>query len=171
MTPSFPLSFCCTLTNHLFGSCLPPLSTEADGDSHRDIASTLGLQGGFLFPQVKMGESDLGSHNSKSAFCDLPSLMNITKETQEESYSATCSGLLWIYLDIFVLLLDDNVNVRNCRNKCRENYSDYSLLFSMVDTCYRWLYIFKLIKIKCNKKFSPSVTVGTLQMISNHMWL
>lgn len=36
--------------NHLFGSCLLPLITEADGDSLRDRTSTLGLQGGFLFP-------------------------------------------------------------------------------------------------------------------------
>lgn len=47
-------SLFCTMINHLFGNCLLPLITEADGDSHRDSASRLGLQGGFLFPQEKM---------------------------------------------------------------------------------------------------------------------
>lgn len=55
VTPQFPPSFFCTLINHLFGTCLLPLIAEADGDSCGDSASTLVLQGGFLFPQVAMG--------------------------------------------------------------------------------------------------------------------
>lgn len=39
--------------SHLFGSCFLPSTSEADGDLLRDSASTLGVQGGFLFQQAK----------------------------------------------------------------------------------------------------------------------
>lgn len=73
--------------------------------------------------------------------------MNLTKETQEESYSATQSRLLGIYLDIFVLFLDENVNLRNCRIRCRDNYSDHPLLSNMIAASHKWLFRFKLMKI------------------------
>lgn len=47
-----PLFFS-TEISHLFGSCFLPFTSEADGDLLRDSASTLGLQGGFLFQQAK----------------------------------------------------------------------------------------------------------------------
>ena len=97
--------------------------------------------------------------------------MNITKETQEESCSVSWSRLLWIYLEIFVLFLDENVNLRNCRIKCNNNYSDRALTSNMVAISYIWLFRLKLIKIQCNKTSSPLVTVGTFQVINSHMWL
>lgn len=109
----------------------------------------------FYPPRYRRGESDFGSHNSKSVFCDLQSLINITKETQDESYSATWNRLLWIYLDISVLFLEKNVHLRNGRNRCNENYSVSAVQF---DTHYMWLFIFKVIKMECNKKFLVTVT-------------
>lgn len=47
------LLFFSTGISHLFGSCFLPFTSEADGDLLRDSASTLGLQGGFLFQQAK----------------------------------------------------------------------------------------------------------------------
>lgn len=47
------LFFFSPVISHLFGSCFLPFTSEADGDLLRDSASTLGLQGGFLFQQAK----------------------------------------------------------------------------------------------------------------------
>lgn len=45
------------------------------------------------------------------------------------------------------------------------------MVSNMVATSLMWLFGFKLLKIKQNKKHSCSVVLATFQVLRNHTWL
>lgn len=51
-----------------------------------------------------------------------------------------------------------------------EQQNPGNALSNMIATSHVWLFKLKLIKIKCNSKFSSSVTLAIFQGLNGHMW-